>query len=54
MLASGFVDITILYFILKRENARRDQVSEAEVRAKYTQHELDDMADQSPLFRYEL
>ena len=43
----------ILYFILKRENARRDAMSEEEVRAKYTADELAEMGDRSPLFRYE-
>lgn len=43
----------ILYFMLKRENARRDTMSEDEVRARYTPDELAEMGDKSPLFRYE-
>jgi hypothetical protein len=43
----------ILYFLLRRENARRDAMSEEEVRAKYTADELAEMGDKSPLFRYE-
>ncbi|KAM0750752.1 MFS general substrate transporter [Meredithblackwellia eburnea MCA 4105] len=54
MLIAGFIDITILYFILRRENARRDAMDEGEIRQKYTQEELDEMGDESPLFRYEL
>lgn len=43
----------ILSFLLKRENARRDAMSEVEIRAMYTPDELAEMGDKSPLFRYE-
>ena len=37
---------------LQRENARRDAMSEADIRARYTDQELSDMGDRSPFFRY--
>ena len=36
------------------ENKRRDKLSEAEVREKYTEQELVEMGDNSPLYRYVL
>lgn len=42
-----------LSFMLKRENKKRDRMSEAEVRSRYSEDELADMGDKSPLFRYE-
>ncbi|CAG9990003.1 unnamed protein product [Clonostachys byssicola] len=35
-------------------NKRRDRVPEEEVRAKYTEQQLSDMGDKSPLYRYTL
>jgi hypothetical protein len=42
----------IYYFILKRINAKRAAMDEGEIRAKYTEEELSEMGDLSPLFRY--
>ncbi|EXJ77837.1 hypothetical protein A1O3_08996 [Capronia epimyces CBS 606.96] len=42
----------ILKWAYQRENRKRDQLSEEEVRAKYTEAELLDMGDKSPLYRY--
>ncbi|KAF2021033.1 MFS general substrate transporter [Aaosphaeria arxii CBS 175.79] len=42
----------IYWLILKRINATRDAMSEDEIRAKYTEEELAEMGDESPLFRY--
>lgn len=53
ILAAACILAVILHTLLKRENKRRDRMSEAEVRAKYTEDELADMGDASPLFRYE-
>lgn len=50
----GVIWPTIYYFILKRINQRRDQMSEDEVMAKYSEQQLADMGDNSPLFRYAL
>ena len=52
-LGAACVVTVILHVLLKRENARRDSMSEDEVRAKYSAEELADMGDKSPLFRYE-
>lgn len=42
----------IYWLILKRINAKRDTMDENEIRAKYTEEELAEMGDDSPLFRY--
>ncbi|KAK0378851.1 hypothetical protein CLIM01_03822 [Colletotrichum limetticola] len=44
----------ILRFAYDQENKKRDMISEAEVRAHYTQEELLDLGDRSPLYRYVL
>jgi len=41
----------ILKSTYKTINANRDKISEEEVRTKYTEEELLDMGDQSPLYR---
>lgn len=53
LLGTAVILSTVNLVICKRLNAQREAMSEADVRAKYTQDELDDMADASPLFRYE-
>ena len=40
------------WFVLQRINKKRDAMSEEEVRARYTEAELLDMGDKSPLYRY--
>lgn len=40
--------------LLQRINAQRDAMNQNEIRAKYTEDELWEMGDQSPLFRYSL
>lgn len=52
-LGAACIVTVILHVLLKRENARRDLMSEEVVRAKYSAEELADMGDKSPLFRYE-
>ncbi|OAG36485.1 hypothetical protein AYO21_09292 [Fonsecaea monophora] len=47
-IASTFV----LRWAYKRENTKRDQISEEEVRSMYTEEMLLDMGDKSPLYRY--
>lgn len=41
-------------FVLRRINRQRDAITEEEVRERYTQEQLTDMGDASPLFRYTL
>lgn len=41
-------------FMLARINKQRDRFTEEEIRAKYTDEELTEMGDMSPLFRYPL
>ncbi|KAK5173938.1 uncharacterized protein LTR77_002619 [Saxophila tyrrhenica] len=56
-LCMAFISIAIasalfLRFTLKRENHKRDQYSEEEIREKYTEEQLLEMGDASPLYRY--
>lgn len=48
----GIVWPVIYFFILKRINANRASIPADEVRAKYTDDELAEMGDESPLFTY--
>jgi hypothetical protein len=50
----GVVPSLLLRFMLAYENKRRDKVSEMEVREQYSEDELAEMGDKSPLFRYPL
>jgi MFS family permease len=50
----GICSACTLEAVYKLQNKRRDRMSEAEVRAKYTDQELVQMGDRSPLFRYTL
>lgn len=52
LLAFGVVWPPIYMLILKRINARRAAMSAEQIRAKYTDQDLADMGDESPLFRY--
>ncbi|KIV79946.1 hypothetical protein PV11_07485 [Exophiala sideris] len=52
LLAFGVVWPPIYMLILKRINARRATMSAEEIRTKYTDEDLADMGDESPLFRY--
>ncbi|EXJ87212.1 hypothetical protein A1O3_04171 [Capronia epimyces CBS 606.96] len=44
----------VLRYAYKTANEKRDKLSEEEVRAKYTEQELLDLGDYSPLYRYVL
>ncbi|KAF2501166.1 MFS general substrate transporter [Lophium mytilinum] len=48
----GIVWPVFYYFILKRINAKRAALPVEEVREKYTDEQLAEMGDESPLFRY--
>ncbi|GAA6024865.1 hypothetical protein JCM10207_003160 [Rhodosporidiobolus poonsookiae] len=50
----GIVTTVAMRFAFSRTNARRGQISEEEVRARYSGAELTEMGDKSPLFRYTL
>ena len=52
--ASGIVASVILELSYRWANARRDKITEEEVRDKYTEDELMKLGDRSPLFRYTL
>lgn len=51
---SAIVIVLALEYVYMRENAKRSQISEEEIRAKYTDEELLIMDDKNPLFRYTL
>lgn len=50
----GIICALLLEFFFWRINKSRDAMTEEEIRAKYTEEELDKMGDRSPLFRYAL
>lgn len=50
----GVVPSLLLRFMLSYENRKRDRVSESEIREKYSEDELAELGDKSPLFRYPL
>ena len=50
----GMVCVLLIEYIYIRINRSRDQVPEVETRAKYSDRELADMGNHSPLFRYTL
>lgn len=53
-IAVGGLICPVLYWAwLKRLNAKRANVSEEEVRVRYTEAELVKMGDKSPLFRFQ-
>jgi len=48
----GIVWPACYWVILKKINAKRARVAPEEVREKYSDEQLADMGDESPLFRY--
>jgi hypothetical protein len=52
--AAGIVACLLLEFLLWRSNKKNAELSEDEVRERYTDEELDKMGDKSPLFKYTL
>ncbi|KAF3765596.1 MFS general substrate transporter [Cryphonectria parasitica EP155] len=50
--SAGVILALVLEFTYKRLNERRAQLSEQEVRARYSEDQLEKMGDRSPLFRY--
>lgn len=51
---TAIVAAYVLEGYLKRQNRKRDEMSEKEVRERWTEEELSEMGDQSPLVRYVL
>lgn len=54
VLAAGVIISTTLEAIYMRRNKIRDSLDPADIRAQYTEQQLSDMGDKSPLFRYTL
>jgi hypothetical protein len=52
--AMGIIACSVLETVYTAKNKRRHQMTEREIREKYTQEQLDQMGDRSPLFRYAL
>ena len=48
----GIAAAVVLRQLLSRVNTQRERMSRDEVNRKYTNEELQDMGDASPLFRY--
>ena len=54
VLTIAIICSVVMLFALKRINKKREAMSEEEVRAKYTDEQLTELGDKSPLFRYTL
>lgn len=52
ILLAAVMSTAVLRVAYARENEKRDLLSETEVRERYTENELLDMGDKSPLYRY--
>ena len=52
--AGGAAAALLLEYLLWRENTRNARLTEAEVRARFTEDELNRLGDKSPLFKYTL
>lgn len=51
---AGMIAATTLEIMLKRVNKKRAQMSEEEIRSRYTDDELNRLGEKSPLFKYNL
>lgn len=52
--AAGVVAATALEALLWNENRKKAAITDAEIHENYTDEELYDMGDKSPLFKYTL
>lgn len=52
--AAGIVAVVGLNLVYARINKKRDEIDEHEIREKYSDDELAELDDRSPLFRYTL
>ncbi|KAI1776122.1 major facilitator superfamily domain-containing protein [Hypoxylon cercidicola] len=50
----AMIPAAIHWWLMRRENAKRDRMDLAEVQERYTQAELSEMGENSPLFRFTL
>lgn len=50
----AMIPATIHWWLMRKENARRGRIEEVQVRQQYSDRELSDMGEDSPLFRYTL
>lgn len=50
----GIITTNVMRFALSRINKNRDRMTEEEIRASYTDEQLRELGDKSPLFRYAL
>ena len=51
---AGIIAGTLLEVLLKRGNAKKASMTEEEIRARYSDEDLDRMGEKSPLFKYAL
>lgn len=52
MVSAAIISTMILKLSFETLNKKRDQMGEDEIRAKYSEEQLIQLGDQSPLFRY--
>ncbi|KAJ1334965.1 MFS transporter ACS family allantoate permease [Microdochium nivale] len=52
--SAGIIAVIVLETSLKRLNKKKELLNEDEIRRQYTDAELDDMGEKSPLFKYAL
>lgn len=50
----AMIPATVHFWLLRRENARKDRVDPEEVKATYSSLEMSEMGEDSPLFRFTL
>jgi hypothetical protein len=48
------IPATIHWYLMRKENKRRDSLDVAEIERTYTTEELGDMGENNPLFRFVL
>lgn len=50
----AMIPATVHWWLMRKENKRRDEISQEEVTAKHTPEQLSEMEEYSPLYRYTL
>lgn len=50
----AMIPATVHWWLMRRENSKRDQIDITQIQSKYTPAELGEMGEHSPLFRYTL
>lgn len=51
---TGITAATVIMLTFRHNNRQREKMTEDEIRAKYTEDELIELGDRSPLYRYTL